>query len=285
MRARDMSRPVRLLVVWASLALGAVGALADVVAGDDAPLRFGRFEHQGKAHYGVLAAGGIHELDRSFLDPEAKATGRVFLPGEVKLLAPVEPGKVIAVALNYASHGGRKGEVGFFAKLASAVIGPDGEIVPPEGSLDLHFEGEMVIVIGRRAKGIEAKDAAGYVFGVTAGNDVTERSFPFTAFTILKAKGADTLSPLGPWVVPGLAYDRLKLTTHVNGKLVQQASTAQMIFSVGEIIEAISRHITLEPGDVVYTGTPGTTFALEAGDEVEVELEGVGTLRNVVAKP
>ncbi len=273
---------MHLVVAILLLALGSVAAEAQVLAGDDAPLRFGRFEAEGKAHYGFLAAGGIHQLSGSFFDPETTTTGRVFQPDDVKMLAPVVPGKVIGIALNYASHGGVAGDMGFFAKLPSAVIGPDGAIVPPPGSSDLHYEGEMVIVMGLAARNVPEAEALGHVFGVTAGNDVTERGFGAGAFTVLKAKGADTMAPMGPWIVPGLAYDSLKWETRVNGKTVQKASTKQMIRSTAAIVAELSRYMTLEPGDAIFTGTAGKTGALKAGDVVEISLEGVGTLRNTV---
>lgn len=251
--------------------------------GDDAPLRFGRFEYQGQTYFGVLAAGGVHQLTKSFLEPEVVVTGDVHKLEDVKLLAPIVPTKIIAIARNYRSHGGvRKEEPGFFAKPPSALIGPEAVIVPPPGSKDLHFEGEMAIVVGRRARNIDAKDAGDYIFGVTAGNDVTERSFPFQPFDLLRSKGFDTSGPLGPWIVPGLSYDRLKFRTRLNGKVVQEASTSEMLWKTGEIVAAVSRYITLEPGDVILTGTPGRTAAMKAGDVVEVELEGVGILRNRV---
>ena len=275
----------RSLLIPALALLAAHAASAQVTEGDDAPLRFGRFEHEGKAAYGVLAVGGVHELDRSFLDPDAKTTGRVFKLDDVRLLVPIVPSKVIGIARNYKGQvDPRPDEPGFFAKLASGLVDPEGEILPPPGSSDLHFEGEMVIVIARRARNVAAADAGEYIFGVTAGNDVTERSYPFEPFSVLRTKGFDGSGPLGPWIVPGLSYDRLKLTTRLNGEVVQQASTREMLFSSHEILAAVSRYITLEPGDVIYTGTPGTTRAMKPGDVLEVELEGVGVLRNTVRK-
>lgn len=292
-----LGRAVKTLKLAGGIAIALLGALlflgslsgsayAQVTEGDDAPLRFGRFEHEGKASYGVLAVGGVHELDKSFLEPGVKVTGRVFKLEEVKLLPPIIPSKVIGIARNYKSHGGEKGEEpGFFAKLPSALIGSGAEIVPPPKSSDLHLEGEMVIVIGAQAKNVKAAEARDVIFGVTAGNDVTERSYPFEPFSVLRSKGFDTSGPLGPWIVPGLAYDQLRLKTRLNGKIVQEASTKDMIFDTGEIVETVSRYITLEPGDLIYTGTPGTMSPIKPGDVVEVELDGVGVLKNTVAEP
>ena len=123
------------------------------------------------------------------------------------------------------------------------------------------------------------------MFGVTAGNDVTERGYPFSPLQVLRAKGSDTFAPLGPWVVPGLIYDDFKLTTRVNGEVVQNGRTSRMIKKVAAIVSELSKQYTLEPGDLIFTGTPGKTRALKPGDEMEVELDGVGILRNTVAKP
>jgi len=280
-----MSRSFKTLLAGIALIACIAGpALAQVTEGDDAPLRFGRFEHNGKVFYGYLSAGGIHTLTGSFFDKETTVTGEVIPLDQVKVLAPVVPGKVIGIALNYKSHGGEKGDLQFFAKLPSSIIGQDDGIIPPKGSTNLHYEGEMVIVMGARAKDVSEKQALEYVFGVTAGNDITERSFGSGGFTVLKSKGSDTFGPLGPWIAPGLTLDNLKLETHVNGKVVQSASTRQMIHSSAKIISELSTYMTLEPGDVIYTGTAGTTTPLKEGDVVDVLLEGIGRLRNTVGK-
>lgn len=274
---------MRLLAALVAFLAIATPACAQVTEGDDAPLRFGRFEYRGEVHYGVLASGGLHRLDRSFFEPDAKVTGEVLKLEDVKLLPPVVPTKVIGVARNYpGQYSARGDEPNFFAKLPSALVGMEAVIVPPPGSKELHFEGEMVVVMGRRAKNVGVEEAGEYIFGVTAGNDVTERSYPFEPFHVLRAKGFDTSGPLGPWIVPGLSYDRLKLLTKLNGKVVQQASTSEMLWKTAEIVAALSRYMTLEPGDVIFTGTPGRTLPMKAGDVVEVVLEGVGTLRNRV---
>ncbi len=266
----------------ALLACLSVPVLSQMTEGDDGPLRFGRFEHQGKVHYGFISFGGVHTLTGSFFDRQTVVTGNVIPLDDVKVLAPVIPGKVIGIALNYESHGGSGGKLQFFAKLPSSVIGPEEVITPPRGSTDLHYEGEMVIVMGARAKNVSEKEALSYVFGVTAGNDITERSFGSGGFSVLKSKGSDTFAPLGPWISPGLTIDNLKFETLVNGKTVQKGSTSQMIHSSARIISEVSQFITLEAGDVIYTGTAGTTAALKEGDVVEVLLEGIGRLRNKV---
>jgi 2-keto-4-pentenoate hydratase/2-oxohepta-3-ene-1,7-dioic acid hydratase in catechol pathway len=154
--------------------------------------------------------------------------------------------------------------------------------VPPADSSNLNYEGEMVVVIGKQARKVSPKEALDHVFGVTAGNDVTERGYPFSPLQVLRAKGSDTFAPLGPWIVPGLLYDDLRLTTRLNGEVVQSARTSKMIKKVAAIVSDLSQQFTLEPGDLIFTGTPGKTRAMKPGDVIEVELDGVGVLRNQV---
>ena len=262
-------------------------AHAQATEGDDAPLRFGRFLHEGKTYYGFLAAGGVHQLDRSFFDPKVQRTGQVFPLDQIELLTPVVPSKIIGVALNYKSHGGvrrKTQELQFFAKLPSSLIRTGEKIIPPKGSISLHYEGEMVIVIGERASKLTPKQAEDVIFGVGVGNDVTERSFNNGQFDLLRSKGSDTFAPIGSWIVPGLSYDRLGLVTKLNGKVVQKFSTRKMLFSSAEIVSRISQYITLEAGDLIYTGTAGSTRAMKKGDVVEISLEGVGVLKNTVGE-
>lgn len=274
----------RLFAIAFLCAVTSLPSLAQTAAGDDAPLRYGRFEYQGKAYYGFLGNGGVHQLSGSFFDRATVRTGLVLPLDKIKLLAPVVPSKVIGIAFNYkGAPAPNLDGMAFFAKLPSAVTGPNTEIVPPPGSSELHYEGELVIVMGLRTKNVTAEKALDHVFGITAGNDITERGYGLSPFVVLKAKGSDTMSPLGPWIVPGLAYDHLHIETRVNGKVVQKSSTKQMIRSCARIIAELSRYMTLEPGDIIYTGTPGKTGPLKTGDVVEVQIEGVGTLKNTIA--
>ncbi len=255
-------------------------------SGDDELNKYVRILHQGTARYGVLSLGQVRLLDKSFFGDDPKYTGEVVALKETKLLAPVEPGKVIAVALNFPNPRALKdGEIGLFSKLPSSIIATGDEIVPPPGSKALHYEGEMVVVIGERARNISEAEVADHLFGVTIGNDISERSIGTNLLNIIRGKGSDTFGPLGPWVVRGLNYDDLELITRLNGKVVQRARTSKMLNSVKRAVSYISRYITLEPGDAIYMGTPGKTQAMKPGDVVEVQLEGVGTLKNTVGQP
>src|SRR5690606_2364928 len=147
----------------------------------------------------------------------------------------------------------------------------------------LHFEGELVVVIGREGKNIPRENAYDYIFGVTAGNDVSERVWQANDLQWWRAKGADTFGPIGPTILRGVNYDDLLLTTRRNGEVVQQQRTSDFIHDISTMVSFISRCVTLKPGDVIFTGTPGSTSNMNVGDVVEVEVEGVGVLRNPIA--
>ena len=256
-------------------------ATADATA---QPIKYVRYSAAGTASYGILDGDVVRELSGNlFASP--KPTGKTFKLAEVKLLAPCEPRKVIAVGLNYKSHLGERPPAaypGLFAKMPTSIVGPGDDVVLPEGAKNAHYEGELVVVIGRRAKNVPIADAAKYVFGVTAGNDISEREWQKADLQWFRAKASDTFGPLGPVIVSGLNYGDLLLQTRLNGEVVQSQRTKDLIFDVPAIVSYISTYVTLEPGDVIYTGTPGTTRSIKPGDVVEIEIEGVGVLRNRV---
>ena len=241
----------------------------------------------GAPAYGLLEGTTIRELSGDLFG-SPRPTGRSVALSDAKLLAPVVPSKVIAVGLNYRSHLGTAQPAaypGLFAKMPTSIVGPDAEIVIPAGATNVHYEGELVVVIGRRAKNVSVADAGQYIFGVTAGNDVSERNWQQADLQWFRAKAADTFGPLGPILVKGLNYNDLLLRTRLNGQVVQEQRTSDLLFNVHTIVSYISQFMTLEPGDVIYTGTPGTTRAMKNGDTVEVEIEGVGVLKNKVVGP
>jgi 2-keto-4-pentenoate hydratase/2-oxohepta-3-ene-1,7-dioic acid hydratase in catechol pathway len=263
----------------ALIALAASVTLAQVT-------RYIRYETQGRTSYGILDGETVRELSAA---PWAggKPTGRTTPVKGVKLLAPAEPSKVIAAGLNYKSHIGQQAPakyVGLFAKLPSSIVAHEADIVYPADATDLHFEGELVIVIGKKASKVSKEDALGYVFGATVGNDVSERAWQKSDLQWFRAKASDTFGPLGPWIVTGVNYQDALLETRVNGKTLQSQRTKDLIFDIPTIVSYVSQYITLLPGDVIYTGTPGTTSAMKPGDVVEVEIEGIGVLRNRVVK-
>jgi 2-keto-4-pentenoate hydratase/2-oxohepta-3-ene-1,7-dioic acid hydratase in catechol pathway len=248
--------------------------------------RYVRFSYRNAVAYGVLEGETIRELKGGLFATPA-FTGRTVKLADVRLLAPCEPSKVIAVGLNYKSHLGDRPAPeypGLFAKLPTSIVGPNEPILVPDEAKNLHFEGELVVVIGKRAKNVSVAAAPQYVFGVTAGNDVSERDWQNKDLQWFRAKGSDTFGPLGPIIVSGLNYGDLLLQTRLNGEVVQSQRTKDLLFDVPAIVSYISRFVTLEPGDVIYTGTPGATKAMKPGDVVEVEIENVGVLRNRVER-
>ncbi len=210
-------------------------------------------------------------------------SGKKVKLSDVKILTPVEPTKVIAVGLNYKSHIGDAAPAkypGLFAKFPSSLIAHEENIVVPKDSTNLHYEGEMVLVIGKKASKVSVGDAKDYIFGLSIGNDVSERSWQRSDLQWFRAKGSDTFGPIGPYIVTGLNPDNLLLETRVNGEVRQSSNTDLLIFDVSTIVSYISQYITLLPGDVIFSGTPGTTKAIKPGDIVEISLESVGILRN-----
>jgi 2-keto-4-pentenoate hydratase/2-oxohepta-3-ene-1,7-dioic acid hydratase in catechol pathway len=248
--------------------------------------RYIRYSAGGTTSYGILDGQVVREVSGDLFG-SPRPTGKTQRLDQVKLLAPATPGKVIAVGLNYITHLGERPAAtypGLFAKMPTSIIGPDADVIYPSDATNLHFEGELVVVIGKRAQNVTAADAPKYIFGVTAGNDISERDWQRSDLQWFRAKASDTFGPLGPMIVTGLNYGDLLLQTRVNGEVVQSQRTKDLIFDVPTIVSYISRYVTLEPGDVIYSGTPGTTKAMKPGDVVEVEIEGIGVLRNKIVK-
>jgi 2-keto-4-pentenoate hydratase/2-oxohepta-3-ene-1,7-dioic acid hydratase in catechol pathway len=197
------------------------------------------------------------------------------------------PSKIVGIGQNYRAHAAEMGkglpeEPLMFLKPPSAVIGDGAPIVRPAGYERVDYEGERGVVIGRRARGIAAADALSVVQGYCCVNDVTVRDLQKKDGQWTRAKGFDTFCPIGPRVVGGLDPANLLLTTRVNGAIKQQSSTSDLIFDVPTLIAFVTAHMTLEPGDVISTGTPAGVGNLAVGDVVEIEIEGIGVLRNPV---
>lgn len=265
--------------VWV---ISALLASLPLQARQTAGTKYVRYSSGGAPAYGILENDVIREL-KGDIFAGASPTGRVLKLASVRLLPPTVPAKVIAVGLNYKSHLGERPTAeypGLFAKYPSSLIAHEENIVIPPDAKNVHYEGELVVVIGKRAKNVSVTDAKSHVFGVTIGNDVSERDWQKQDLQWFRAKATDTFGPIGPAIVTGINYDDLLLETRLNGKVVQSQRTKDLIFDVATIVSYLSRYVTLEPGDVIFTGTPGTTRAFKAGDVIEVEIEGIGTLRN-----
>lgn len=244
------------------------------------------------------------DLQADFVTPasEAIAAGilRTLNVDEVFITSPVpRPGKLICIGLNYRNHAIESGmdiprSPIIFSKFVTSVIGADEEIVVPAGSEQTDFEAELAVIIGKRAKNVSAADAMDHVFGYTNCNDVSARDFQFADGQWQRGKSCDTFAPLGPYAV---TKDEIKdphnlsIKFRLNGETMQDSTTAELIFRIPELIEFLTRSITLEPGDIIATGTPpGVGFArkppvfLKEGDVCEVEIEGLGVLRNPVTQ-
>jgi 2-keto-4-pentenoate hydratase/2-oxohepta-3-ene-1,7-dioic acid hydratase in catechol pathway len=230
----------------------------------------------------------FYRLEGSQAVPLNGGQARPFVPGE--LLAPVTPSKVVAVARNYADHAKElQNEVPkeplFFLKPPSAVIGPGDAIRLPAWSSEVHHEAELAVVVGTRMRAVAPARVREHLLGFTCVNDVTARDIQRAEKHFTRAKGADTFCPIGPWVETELPAEGVAITCRVDGELRQSGHTRDMIFGLEALLSFISHVMTLEPGDVVATGTPAGVGPLRAGQTVEVEIAGIGLLRNPVVSP
>jgi 2-keto-4-pentenoate hydratase/2-oxohepta-3-ene-1,7-dioic acid hydratase in catechol pathway len=247
-------------------------------------MKFVRFISAGKESYGVLEGDSIRVVQGDIFT-QYEVTKERRKVSEVSLTYPCVPPKIVAVGLNYRSHLGDRPvptEPVLFLKATTALLAPEGTIVMPKGTGRVDSEGELVVVMKSRTKGVSEADALQDVLGYTCGNDVSARVYQRNDGQWMRAKSIDTFAPLGPCIATDVNPGTINLTTRINGKVVQHQNTGDLIFSVPFLISFISRFITLLPGDVIYTGTPGTTEAMKSGDVVEVDLEGIGVLRNFV---
>ena len=245
----------------------------------------------GPASYGVVEGEGddavVVRLEGAPFDG-IRPTGERAPLAQVTLLAPVEPSKVVAFGRNYAEHakefGNEVPEVPIvFLKPSTAVVGPEAEVEYPTLTSDLHYEGELAVVIGRRCKAVAAEDVPGVVFGYTVANDLTMRDIQKSEGQWTRGKGFDGSCPLGPWAETDLDPSALSLRSTVNGELRQDGTTADMLRNVAECVSWVSEAMTLLPGDVVLTGTPAGVGSLQRGDEITVTIEGIGRLTTRIA--
>jgi len=248
--------------------------------------RYIRYTQNNLSSYGVIIDNKVHQLTKAPYLGGVK-TGKTANLDKIILLAPAEPSKVIAVGYNYHSHRGDMelpAHPPIFLKLPTSIIATNESIIYPNGATDVHYEAELVVVMGKTASKVSKEDAGNYIFGVTAGNDVSERNWQANDLQWFRGKAADTFAPLGPEIVTGLNYKDLLVQSRLNGKIMQSQRTQDHIHDIDAIVSHISQTVTLFPGDVIYTGTPGSTTAMVPGDIIEIEVEGVGILRNTISK-
>jgi 2-keto-4-pentenoate hydratase/2-oxohepta-3-ene-1,7-dioic acid hydratase in catechol pathway len=247
-----------------------------------------RFSADTKVKYGILDGHNIKVIEGKPFR-HIKLTGQIYPRNEVKLLAPCEPSKIIAMGLNYHSHAKElnlslPNSPLTFLKPSTAVIGPGADIVYPSISARVDYEGELAVIIKRPIWRVPAIDALDYILGYACFNDVTARDLQNHDGQWTRAKGFDTFAAIGPWIETELNPSSVVLETYLNGKLKQQGNTADLIYSVPEIINFISNVMTLLPGDIIATGTPSGVGPMYPGDTVEVRIPQLGTLRNFVIK-
>lgn len=244
-----------------------------------------RFERKdGSKGAGQLEGESIRVIEEPFWEA-ANATGERLALQAVRLLAPCEPRSIVCVGLNYSSHlQGRPvpDPPTLFFKPLSSIAGPGDDILLPGEAGRVEPEGEIVIVIGKRLKHATREEALDGIFGYTAGNDVSAREWQRADGQWWRAKGSDTFGVFGPSIVTGVDYNELEVVCRVNGQEVQRGGSTELIKDIPEIVRYVSAVMTLQPGDIIYTGTPGSPPEIKTGDDVEVEVTGAGVLRNGV---
>ncbi|MBA4608525.1 MULTISPECIES: fumarylacetoacetate hydrolase family protein [Aeromicrobium] len=255
-------------------------------------MRVARFAGDDDPRYGVVGADGdtpiIAPLKGDPLYAPLELTGEKLALEDVRLLAPVIPrSKVVCVGKNYVAHAAEMGgdvpeEPLIFLKPNTSVIGPGEPIFYPKQSQNVHFEGELAIVIGRICRNLTAEDAPKVIYGYTVANDVTARDLQAKDGQWARAKGFDTFCPLGPWIETDFDPSDVRVRTTLNGETKQDGRTSDMVFDVTTILQYVTSFMTLLPGDVVLTGTPDGVGPMQAGDHVAVTIDGLGTLTNPV---
>jgi len=252
-------------------------------------MRILRIEHEGLAHFARSSHEGDLELLSGAPWAGGQPTGQQADLSAIRLLEPVVPTKIVCIGRNYAAHAKElgnevPGEPLLFLKPPSSLLAPGDAIVLPAASQRVEHEAEIGIVIGQRIRHASPERALEAVFGVTAVNDVTARDLQRKDVQFTRGKGFDTFCPVGPWIAAGLSLAELTVTGRVNGQVRQQGRVEQMVFPIAQLISFISHVMTLEPGDLIATGTPEGVGPLVPGDSVEIEVSGVGVLRNGVVR-
>ncbi|WP_312117329.1 fumarylacetoacetate hydrolase family protein [Brevibacillus reuszeri] len=254
-----------------------------------------RYERNGKVKHGWMVEadqkvrvieGDIYKIQSA----KPIMTGLELSLDEIAIKAPSEPSKVVCIGVNYRDHAEEMGielpkEPLMFLKPSTTVVGPHEPIVYPKLTANLHYEGELAVIIKKEAKKVKAEHADDYILGCTCAIDVTARDLQMSDGQWTRSKSFDTFCPLGPAIAAKLDYQNLRIVTRVNGEVRQDSNTNQMVFTIPQIVEAVSAVMTLLPGDVILTGTPPGVGELKPGDEISVSIEGIGTLStHVVAE-
>ncbi len=258
-------------------------------------MRWAKYTAGGKTTWGLVEGDRVVEVSGDPFGEWRRGTTTHKL-ADVKIELPVMPRTFYCAGLNYVKHlteaANKRGEVpnvpdraeiGYRAQ--NALIAHDEDVVIPRDATEkVHYEGELVVVIGKKAKHLSEKDALSCVFGYTIGNDVSERTWQRADRGLWRAKNADTFKPMGPWIETDVDLDKMETTVRLNGKGSNHYKTNDMVFSIPQFIAEMTKYFTLWPGDVIWMGTDGTSPDIKAGDVVEIEISGIGTLRNRFVK-
>lgn len=258
-------------------------------------MKIARFRSGRRVAFGVVMNDDVVEI-RGNIYNKFRMTDKRHPVSQVTFLAPTEPSEIWGPGLNFADHlefaatvlGGEPPSTPIhpnpWHKGRNALTGP-GEpiIIPKDSNGDVHYEGEVVAVIGKHCRRVAPDKAAKYILGYACGNDVSDRTWQGEDWTFWRAKGSDTFAPVGPWIETGIDPQKLDMIVRLNGKEVQRCHSKDMLFTFPEIISYISQQVTLQPGDLVFSGASGVTCAIKPGDTVEVDIPGIGVLSNPVA--
>jgi 2-keto-4-pentenoate hydratase/2-oxohepta-3-ene-1,7-dioic acid hydratase in catechol pathway len=250
-------------------------------------MKYLRFQKDGENYFGVLEDRTITKLHDDFLRRKPEKSSITYALDEVIVLPPVEPSQVICIGLNYASHAEETGkalpeEPMMWMVSPSAIISEGEEIELPNPDHRIDYEAELAVVIGKVAKNVTEEDALSYVFGYTIGNDVSDRHLQKKDGQFTRAKSFATFKPLGPVIETELDPNHTDVKLTLNGEVKQQSNTSDLIHNIEKLLVKVTEVMTLQPGDVILTGTPAGVGPLSPGDKVEIELEGIGKLTNYV---
>lgn len=254
---------------------------------EDPVMKYGRFLYNGEIKHGMVDGDRVIELLGTYLDEPAVPTDRVYRLEDVKWLAPVEPKQVIAIGLNYVDHAKEQNkplpkEPMMFMVSPSAIIGPGESIRLAKPTHRIDYEAELAVVIGKKAHRVTEAEALDVVFGYTVAIDVSDRDLQARDGQYTRAKSYPTYKPIGPFVATDVNPSNLSIKLTQNGVTKQDGHTSDMVHSVEKIIAAVTEVMTLEPGDVILTGTPAGVGPLHPGDDVAATIEGIGTLQVTV---
>ena len=249
-------------------------------------MRIIRFSQGESTKYGVLDGERISELEGKPFET-IRETGNTYELKDVKLLPPVQPKKIVLVGLNFASHAAEihqqtPKEPLIFFKPTSAIVASEEAIELPVQSGQVEIEAELTVVIGKTAKNVPQEQVSDHILGYTIANDVTARDIQFSDLQWARSKAFDTFCPVGPWIETGFDPSNKRISSTINGETKQDASTSEMVYSPEYLVSYISQNFTLEPGDIILTGSPAGISKIVSGDRVECTIEGIGTLVSLV---